>query len=302
MPDEATGKVQEPLDPVTRAALGSLGHGHDIVGGTRLSGGVVADTWLVRYCDGTRAVAKTLAGGPADLFRLEAAGLVALGGTGHVRTPAVLAVSDRVLVLEALERPGASASYWAALAAQQAALHRGTVHHRFGWAHDGYLGRLPQRNAWNSDGHAFFAEHRLLRYLGEPLVQAALTAADRRALETLCARLGEIVPPMAPVLTHGDLWSGNLLATRDGTPAVVDPAVCYSWAEVDLAMLWGCPRPEASSRFFEVYQQLNPSPPGWEDRMPILFLREVLSTLAHFADAPASLEHLHKVLRPFRSR
>ena len=116
----------------------------------------------------------------------------------------------------------------------------------------------------------------MLRYLEEPLVQQELTSADRRALERFCDRLTEIVPVMSAVLTHGDLWSGNLLS-RDGRIAVIDPAVSYTWAEVDLSMLWCCQRPAASDRFFDVYQELNPSPPGWAERMPFLHVRELLS-------------------------
>ena len=67
----------------------------------------------------------------------------------------------------------------------------------------------PVRNGlpfiWAADGHGFFAQHRLLRYLGEPLVEQAVASADRRALERFCARMPEIIPAMPPVLTHGDL-------------------------------------------------------------------------------------------------
>jgi fructosamine-3-kinase len=48
------------------------------------------------------------------------------------------------------------------------------------------LGRLRQVNTWNADGHEFFAEHRLLRYLTEPPAEQALTADDRHAVERLC--------------------------------------------------------------------------------------------------------------------
>jgi fructosamine-3-kinase len=55
---------------------------------------------------------------------------------------------------------------------------------------------------------------------------------------------------MPAVLTHGDLRSGNLVSQSGGRIAVIDPAVSYTWAEVDLSMLWCSPRPPAAGRFF----------------------------------------------------
>jgi fructosamine-3-kinase len=76
------------------------------------------------------------------------------------------------------------------------------------------------------------------------------SAADRRAVERLCARLPDLIPAMPAVLTHGDLRSGNLVSQSGGRIAVIDPAVSYTWAEVDLSMLWCSPRPPAAGRFF----------------------------------------------------
>jgi fructosamine-3-kinase len=55
------------------------------------------------------------------------------------------------------------------------------VHDRFGWERDNWLGRCRQENAWTADGYEFFAERRLLRWLAERRVQAALDERDRRA-------------------------------------------------------------------------------------------------------------------------
>jgi fructosamine-3-kinase len=281
--------------------LAALGLGDRIVSIRRLSGGQISDPWLVGYADGTRVVGKTAVGAPADLFRCEAAGLAVLRADGHVPTPQVRAVTGRLLVLEALEARDDSQGSWEVFAGDLAGLHRGTASDRFGWPADGYLGRLPQANGWRDSGHEFFAEHRLLRYLREPPVRQALTGADRRALERLCDRLADVVPVMPAVLTHGDLWCGNLLSRADGRITVIDPAVCYTWAEVDLSMLWCCPRPAAADRFFEIYQELNPSPPGWAGRMPLLHLRELLSTVAHTGDSAAT-GRIRDILAPFSAR
>jgi fructosamine-3-kinase len=293
-----------PADPdseaVLRGELAALARADRITGARRLSGGCIADAWLIAYADGTTAVGKIITAAPPDVFRVEADGLAALRSTGYVVTPDVLAVTSRLLLLQALPPRADSESTWERFARDLAALHTSTASDRFGWQHHGYLGRLRQVNTWTASGHDFFAQHRLLRYLGEPAAEQALTSADRYAVERLCARLTEIIPAMPAVLTHGDLWTGNLLSQPDGRITVIDPAVACTWAEVDLSMLWCSPRPPAARRFFARYQELNPSPAGWEERMALLHLRELLSTIAHFGPAAAStIEEIRRILGPF---
>lgn len=287
-----------PDESVLRRELDRLGRGQSISSVRRLSGGWAADPWLVSYADGTRVVGKTLPGAPGDLFLIEAEGLAALRATGYVRTPEVLALTRHLLLLQELPAREDTETAWTAFAADLAGLHRHTVSDRFGWDHDGYLGRLPQLNTWSADGHQFFAQNRLLRYLGEPLAERVLTTADRRALEHFCARMPEVIPAMPPVLTHGDMWPGNLLGGPDGM-TVIDPSVSFTWAEVDLSMLLSFPCPPASDRFFDVYQELNPSPPGWAERMPLLHLRELLSVTAQETESAWAVERMRQVLKPF---
>jgi fructosamine-3-kinase len=283
--------------------LRAQGRSGQLAGTSRLSGGVIADAWLITYADGTQVVAKTLAGAAPDLFAIEADGLAALRGTGYLATPQVLAVTERLLLLEALAPLDDSEPSWERFARDLAAAHRSTAGGRFGWPRDGYLGRLRQVNTWTGSGHQFFAEHRLLRYLSEPAAEQVLTAADRRAVERLCARLPEIIPDMPAVLTHGDLWTGNLVSQPGGRITAIDPAVARTWAEVDLSMLWSSHRSPASDRFFAAYQELNPSPPGWTGRMPILHLREHLSVIAHFGTAaPMTVNRVREILAPFYPR
>ncbi len=301
MTGEREGPAAASQDDL-RSELRTLGRGGSITSIQRLSGGYVADVWLITYADGTRVVGKTVADAPAGMFRAEAEGLAALRATGRLQTPAVIAVTDRLLLLEALVPRDDSKTSWEAFAHNLAALHRSTVHEAFGWPHDGYLGRVVQQNPWTVSGHEFFAQHRVLRYVDEPLVQQELTAADWRAVERFCDRLTELVPVMPAVLTHGDLWPGNMLSRDDGRLAVIDPAVSYTWAEVDLSMLWGCQRPPSSGRFFDVYQELNPSLPGWRERMPLLHVRELLSSMAHLGNAEGVVQRLRRTLAPFYHR
>lgn len=195
-----------PDDSVLRDELSVLGHDRTVASVRRLDGGSAAGAWLVRFSDGTRAVAKTQADAADGLFEIEAEGLEALGATGHLAVPDVLWVSQRLLLLGELPERDDSEASWEAFAVALAGLHRATVHDGFGWDHDGYLGQFRQENHWTMSGHEFFAERRLLRYLREPRVDHALTAADKRALEHFapeCRRSSRRCPQSSHTATCG---------------------------------------------------------------------------------------------------
>ncbi|MFE4668228.1 fructosamine kinase family protein [Streptomyces sp. NPDC056716] len=269
----------------------------DVVGAESLTGGMAHDVWRLTLADGSHLVLKGSPRAPATLFPFEAEGLRVLAEPGGLQVPRVIEVSERHLLMESLEAdlPGTDA-YWEAAGRAVAALHsvRGG---RFGWESDGWLGLLPQENGWMGDGHGFFAERRILRYLREPKVCQALDAADVAGLESICARLPELVPPAPAVLNHGDLWHGNMVASVGGEPAFIDPAVCWLWAESDLSMLYcTAPPPE---RFLGAYQEISPLADGWRERMPLLHLREHLSVLAHFGAVGNHVAEIRAVIRAF---
>ncbi len=262
----------------------------EITEARRLSGGYDHQAWLLTRRDGSRAVVKTSENPLPGLFAAEAEGLDAIRATGAVATPRVLHAAPGHLVLEALRpAPADDPAFWERACEALAALHavHGPGH---GWRHDNWLGLLPQHNAWGQDGHEFFIQHRILRFLPEPRLRAVLDAGARAAIERICARLRDLVPPMPPSLGHGDLWSGNVLATHQGQPAVIDPAVSYVWPEVDLSMMYCAPHPP--ERFFAAYHEIHPPEPGWRPRMRLLHLRELLSLLAIYGDRPSMCEQV----------
>jgi fructosamine-3-kinase len=273
------------------------------VEGSLLPGGSIGVVVLVTSGDGQLWVVKQVPGSRPSLLPAEAEGLRALGASGTVAVPLVHYVSGGSLIMEALGTTMEdSPAFWQRLGEDIAALHASTRTERHGWSHDNWLGGLPQRNTWDADGHRFFAEHRVQRFLEEPKVRQTLTAADLKAVDRFCERLTDLIPPTAPVLLHGDLWRDNVLAGLAGRPTLIDPAVWYGWPEVDISTMWLLPRPAASDHFFRTWEAIVRPEPEWTDRAPLLHVREMLSVLAQFGDLNATADRLRAVLMPFRRR
>lgn len=275
----------------------------DVVTVEPAAGGLAALAGIATRRDAPPVFVKAFTDAPAgDIFAAEAEGLAALRDLGGVATPEVILADRELLVLSVLRPRPRSETFWERFAHALAGLHLSTTNPRFGWHRDNWLGRRRQINTWEDDGFAFFAQHRLLRWLGQPRVEAALDPGDRAALERLCHRLPELLPDRPACLTHGDLWTQNLLATPDGRPALIDPAVSYMWAEVDLAHVWSTSPPPEAQRFFAVYAELTSLDSDWRARMPIVQLRQHLAVLAQFDDDWGAADKIRATLAPFRPR
>lgn len=285
------------LDSLRKAGM------DDVVSVEPVSGGLAALAAIAARRDAPPVFVKAFAETPDDdVFAAEADGLTALRERGGIATPDVIRAGHNLLVLSMLRPRPHTEAFWEQAAHAVAHLHTSTTHPRFGWHRDNWLGRRRQVNTWTGDGFAFFAEHRLLRWLTEPRVEAALDAGDRAALERLCHHLPELLPDRPACLVHGDLWAQNIMSTPDGRPALIDPAVSYTWAEVDLAHVWTTAPPPEAQRFFAVYAELTGLDAGWPDRMPIIQLRQHLAVLAQFDPDWGAADLIRTTLAPFRTR
>lgn len=226
-----------------------------------LAGGDLSPVVALFLADGRKAVAK---GGPAP--QVEAQMLTALRAAG-ARVPCVLAVCEDLLVMEMLPDQGAlRAPGWSELGTMLRGVHGAPSRspgfdpaRPFGWGEDYAFGPVLIPNAPLADWPSFWAERRLLP--ASPFLSAALA----HRIDALAARLPDHLPAQpAPALLHGDLWTGNVLASGGRLSGVIDPASYYGDGEVDLAMLhlFGAPHPEFQAAY-------GPLAPGWQVRRSI---------------------------------
>jgi fructosamine-3-kinase len=282
----------------------------------RVGGGDINEAFRARFEDESFAFVKTRAGVAPGEYAAEAAGLRWLAEPGALRVPEVLGVADDVLVLDWVDEGGRgdAAAFGAGLAAVHAAgadafgvspaavgsggasalagpvgpAGSGAPARPAGSPPPLRLASLSLPNDPSDDWPTFYAERRLL-----PLLEhAGLSRFGNRAVESVCARIGELAgPPEPPARLHGDLWSGNVLWGRDGKAWLIDPAAYGGHREVDLAMLqlFGSPGPQ----FFAAYEERFPLAPGHEQRVALYQLFPLLVHAALFGGGyPASAERV----------
>jgi protein-ribulosamine 3-kinase len=216
-----------------------------------------------------------------DLFLREADGLreMAAAESGLV-IPGVVAASAPAdgppgfIVMEHLESARGDGEQDERLGRGLAALHRRS-RETFGFAATSYCGSTPQDNTEARDWPTFYGERRLRHLLRLIERDRGLPSPDHRTYERLLDHLGDHLPAdPPPSLIHGDLWSGNVMATTRG-PAIFDPACAYADREMEFGIttLFG----GFSERFWSAYQGAWPRPAGWRERNPLYQLYHLLN-------------------------
>jgi fructosamine-3-kinase len=211
-----------------------------------------------------------------DMLEKEAGGLKALSGSS-LKIPAVInhGIIERkqFLILEWLEAGAAGKTSWELFGRGLANLHRRESSF-FGWEEDNYIGSLPQVNTPARRWSVFYAEHRIMPLVKKLFDNGSFDQANISSAERLCSQLEKIFPEEPPALIHGDLWSGNFLITKEGLPAVYDPAVYYGHREMDLgmSMLFG----GFDADFYRSYDEVYPLESSWKERIPLTQLYPLL--------------------------
>jgi len=186
---------------------------------------------------------------------------------------------------------------------------------QFGFPVDNTIGGTPQLNGWSDSWPDFYRDRRLLPQL-RLAADPALSAAAQPVLDNLPLLFrdygpgGSLEGRLAPSALHGDLWSGNYGAAREGgqggtlVPAVFDPAAYYGHSEAEFGMQWcGGFAPE----FWAAYFALRPRAPGFDARSALYELYHYLNHLNLFggggggggyrAECARCLERLAAVVR-----
>ena len=248
------------------------------------AGGSINDSRVITLDDGRNYFVKSNASAAnhPGMFAAEFEALSLLADAGMIRVPVPLTYSDEFIITEAY-MPGTKNDNWLELTGRQLAqLHQKTVHEKFGFDRDNYLGTTQQPNNWCDNWLSFWRDQRLGWQLNLFARKAdtsdPLLGLGDKLLVKLDELIGRVDEP--PVLLHGDLWSGNADADDSGNPIIFDPASYYGQREAEIGMMrmFGGFGPVCEAAYNEVW----PLPPGSEERIPLYTLYHELNHLNLF--------------------
>lgn len=189
-----------------------------------------------------------------DPAPLEAAGLRWLAEAG-ARVPKIVEDAPHRLVLQRIDAGQLGAAGEEDLGRMLARMHAAGAPHFGSLPESGrfFVGQCELESPEGDDWNDYYLQHRLL-----PLAQ-------RVGLTREVERVRVDAPLEPPARLHGDLWTGNVLADREGRPWLIDPAAYGGHREMDLAMLDLFGR--VPERTVAAYEEVAPLGDGWRDRI-----------------------------------
>src|SRR3712207_3326510 len=202
-----------------------------------LGGGCIGEVYRVEMEDGPSLVAMVDRDRESHL-EWEAYMLCYLREKNELPVPKVYCFSQRLLLMQFIEGSSRFTEGTERHAAELLAELHGITADSYGHERDTLIGALDQPNPPTRSWAAFFLDHRLL-YIALVAHEAGrLPVEDLRRVQRLSEMLDELLEdPNPPALTHGDVWSANVLAKGDRITAFLDPAIYFADPEIELAFI-----------------------------------------------------------------
>ena len=219
----------------------------------------------------------------SDIFEKEALALQFLKANTSLYIPSVSGFGKKgelnFLLTEWIPNGRKNMDFWENLGQGLAQLHM-VSSKNFGLDHDNYIAVLPQINSPKATWAEFFISNRLEPMLGKAFYDGLIDKSFLDKFRDIYDKLPSVFPNEIPALLHGDLWSGNVMETALGEPALIDPAIYFGHREVDLAFskLFG----GFDMRFYDAYEDVFPLEPEFEERVKIYNLYPLLVHLNLF--------------------
>ena len=269
------------------------GEGSSVSGERGVGGGCINSCGVLTLSTGRRVFIKRNSLAGADMFRQEAAGLLALSAvSGAPPVPGVLGAGEdgsfSFLLLEYLEPGRKTPSFWEDFGSAMAALHRNGRSSSCGFGEDNYIGSGPQPNKAMDNWIDFFCTRRIEFQLKIASDHRRLDSSSVKLVQSVMERMDRYLIPCdsgGPSLLHGDLWSGNFVVGPGGEACIIDPAAYYGHRESDLAMtrLFGGFDPA----FYRAYESTWPLEQGFSERCDLYNLYHMLNHLNLFGGSYA---------------
>jgi len=199
----------------------------------------------------------------------------------HVNTPKVIASTNHCIILEWIEQ-SYNPSILKELGRSLSELH---LKHNdyFGFIFDNKIGSTPQKNATNKNiknWADFYWSYRIKFQIDLAKKNNLLELEQYNNLMNLKDSIyRKLDIQIRPTLLHGDLWSGNYIATSSG-PYFIDTASYYGHSEADFALtyMFG----GFSKEFYQSYEKRSPFEENHEERKPIYMIYHYLNHLNLF--------------------
>lgn len=186
------------------------------------------------------------------------------------------------MILESVDSSVKTDEFWKNLGQDLASLHKkkGAL---FGFEEDNYIGMATQKNGTSDSWADFFWDRRLHFKINEieNKRQWSLELEKKDQLKKSCLKILQN-RNCHPSPLHGDLWSGNILCTKEQLVFFIDPAFYFGDREADLAMTecFG----GFSPLFYKTYKEYYPPDEGYEIRKHLYNLYHILNHLLIFGD------------------